>query len=64
MQQPSRTLTTDIDVRYQAAVNLVNTIDYQLQRGTHHYRDRRGRLLMSLDEAVRAILKDDLVLPR
>lgn len=64
MQQTSRTQTTDTDSRYQAAVNLVNTIDHHLKRGTCHYRDRQGRLLTSLDEAVRAILKDDLVTPK
>lgn len=64
MQQTSGPQMTDTDVRYQAAVSLVNTIDYHLQRGTCHYRDRGGRLLMSLDEAIRAILKDELVLSK
>lgn len=48
------------DAQYVAVLALVRTLDRDLQRGTRHYYDREGRLLVSLDEAVRAILADEL----
>lgn len=53
--------STDADARYGAALNLVRTIDCHLERGTCHYRDGQGRLLRTLEQAVRAMLRDDLV---
>ena len=46
---------------YAAALVLVAGIDEDLRRGTRHFRDRRGRLLATLDEVVTAILVDDLM---
>lgn len=46
--------------RYAAALCLVADIDEDLSRGTRHYRNRAGALLMTLDEVVRAILASDL----
>jgi len=43
-----------------AAVELVGVIDENLERGTRHYRGRGGKLLVSLEEVVRAILADEL----
>ena len=54
----------DADARYAAALNLVQAIDRDLQKGTRHYYDGRGRLLVSLDEVIQAILKDNLVVGR
>lgn len=51
----------DADARYAAALNLVRAIDRDLQKGTRHYYDTQGRLLVSLDEVIQAILKDTLV---
>lgn len=53
-------MQTDPDTRYQAALNLVRAIDRHLQRHTRHYYDGRGRLVISLDEAVTAILRGEL----
>lgn len=49
--------------RYQAALKLVAHIDNDLTRGIRHYRNKDGVLLTSLDEVIRAILADDLLLP-
>lgn len=48
---------------YSAALELVARIDEDLTRGVRHYRTKAGTLLNSLDEVVRAILDDDLMLP-
>ena len=45
---------------YAAALVLVAGIDEDLRRGTRHFRDRRGRLLATLDEVIRAILANEL----
>jgi hypothetical protein len=49
------------DARYAAALELVCAIDEHLQERTRHYRDTQGRLLLSLDEVVQAILTDNLI---
>lgn len=54
---------TDQEAAYQAALKLVARIDEDLGRGIRHYRTRAGALLTSLDEVVRAILGNDLLLP-
>lgn len=46
---------------YAAALLLVADIDEGLTSGRSHYRSRAGRLLTSLDEIVRAIIADDLM---
>lgn len=54
----------DADARYAAALRLVQTIDRDLQRGTRHYYDTCGKLLISLDEVIQAILADNLVVDK
>ena len=54
----------DDDARYAAALRLVQAIDRDLQKGTRHYYDATGRLLVSLDEVVQAILNDNLMVDR
>jgi hypothetical protein len=54
----------DADARYAAALRLVQAIDRDLQKGTRHYYDASGKLLVSLDEVVQAILNDTLVVDR
>jgi hypothetical protein len=51
------------EATYYAALKLVARIDEDLTRGIRHYRNRAGVLLTTLDEVVRAILNDDLLLP-
>jgi hypothetical protein len=50
------------EATYHAALKLVARIDDDLTRGTRHYRTKAGMLLTTLDEVVRAILTDDLLL--
>ena len=48
---------------YAVALRLVRQLDYRLSRGLIHIRDRQtGRLLLSLDEVIRAILEDRIQL--
>jgi hypothetical protein len=54
----------DADARYAAALRLVQAIDRDLQMGTRHYYDASGKLLVSLDEVVQAILNDTLVVDK
>ncbi len=61
---PTRAQAEDADARYAAALRLVQTIDRDLQKGTRHFYDATGRLLLSLDEVVQAILTDSLVVDR
>ena len=51
------------EATYQAALKLVARIDEDLTRGIRHYRNRAGLLLTTLDEVVRAILDNELLLP-
>ncbi len=51
------------EATYQAALKLVARIDEDLTRGIRHYRTKAGLLLTTLDEVVRAILDNDLLLP-
>lgn len=51
------------EASYYAALELVAHIDEALTRGTRHYRNKAGELLTTLDEVVRAILENDLLLP-
>jgi hypothetical protein len=51
------------ETTYYAALELVAQIDEALTRGTRHYRNKAGELLTTLDEVVRAILANDLLLP-
>ena len=46
---------------YDAALLLVQRLDAGLRTGTLHLR-RQGRLLRTLDEAVNAVLADELVI--
>jgi hypothetical protein len=48
---------------YYAALELVAQIDEALTKGTRHYRNKAGDLLTTLDEVVRAILANELLLP-
>lgn len=50
------------EATYQAALELLATIDADLTRGVRHYRTKAGELLTTLDEVVRAILGNDLLL--
>ncbi|MDW8071631.1 MAG: hypothetical protein RMK79_09175 [Anaerolineae bacterium] len=54
----------DADARYAVALRLVQAIDRDLQQGTRHYYDASGKLLVSLDEVVQAILNDTLVVDK
>ena len=49
------------DASYYAALKLVARIDEDLTRGVRHYRNKSGELLTTLDEVVRAILDNDLM---
>jgi hypothetical protein len=51
------------EATYQAALKLVARIDEDLTRGIRHYRNKAGVLLTTLDEVVRAILDNDLLVP-
>jgi hypothetical protein len=51
------------EATYQAALKLVARIDEDLTRGIRHYRNKAGSLLTTLDEVIRAILDDDLLVP-
>ncbi len=51
------------EATYQAALKLVARIDEDLTRGIRHYRNKAGILLTTLDEVVRAILDNDLLMP-
>lgn len=51
------------EAAYQAALKLVARIDEDLRRGVRHYRNRAGELLTTLDEVVRAVLRNELFLP-
>ncbi|HEX9925034.1 MAG TPA: hypothetical protein VGD99_20430 [Anaerolineae bacterium] len=53
---------TEREATYYAALDLVAYIDEALKKGTCHYRNKAGLLLTTLDEVVRAILDDDLML--
>lgn len=53
----------ELEATYQAALKLVGRIDEELTRGIRHYRNRAGVLLTTLDEVVRAILGNELLLP-
>jgi hypothetical protein len=60
----TRVQVEDADVCYAAALRLVEDIDRDLQKGTRHFYDVTGKLLLSLDEVVQAILTDSLVVDR
>jgi hypothetical protein len=49
------------EATYAAALTLVARIDDDLTRGVRHYRSKGGVLLRTLDEVVRAILDNDLM---
>ncbi len=51
------------EASYYAALKLVARIDDDLTRGIRHYRNKAGALLTTLDEVVRAILDNDLMMP-
>ncbi len=53
---------TEQEATYFAALELVARIDEDLTRGIRHYRTKAGVLLTTLDEVVRAILDDNLLL--
>jgi len=44
------------ELKYWAALQVVQEVDAHLERGTRHYRDRDGRLLETLDEVMAAIM--------
>jgi len=54
--------TTEQEETYHAALKLVARIDDDLTRGIRHYRNKAGSLLTTLDEVIRAILDNDLLL--
>jgi len=47
---------------FYAALELVEQIDHNLDKGLRHYRAKSGTLLTTLDQVVRAILDDNLLL--
>lgn len=46
---------------YAASLALVAGIDEDLTSGRRHYRNRAGRLLVTLDQVIEAIVNDDLM---
>ena len=52
----------DQQARYMAALALVQAIDENLATGRQHYRTKSGHLLRTLDEVVRAIMADNLLI--
>lgn len=54
-------MADEVDVTYQAALELVERIDDDLTRGVRHFWDTNGRLLQTLDQVVRAILDGTFV---
>ena len=50
------------EATYYAALELVAHIDEDLTRGIRHYRNKAGVLLTTLDEVIRAILDDNLLM--
>lgn len=58
------TVANEKEATYYAALQLVAEIDEALTRGTHHYRNKAGELLTTLDEVIHAILANDLLLPK
>lgn len=57
------TPTATQEATYHAALELVARIDEDLTRGVRHYRTGAGLLLTTLDEAVRAIIDNNLLAP-
>lgn len=51
------------EATYRAALELVARIDEDLTRGVRHYRTKAGLLLTTLDEVIRAILDNNLLIP-
>ena len=51
------------DATYKTALELVARIDENLTRDTGHYYTKSGELLSTLDEVVRAILDNNLLIP-
>jgi DNA-binding ferritin-like protein len=51
------------EATYYAALELVAQIDEDLTRGVRHYRNKAGVLLTTLDEVVRAIIDNNLLIP-
>lgn len=62
VKEPVANPVIEREAVYMAALHLVQRVDEDLRRGVRHYRDRAGQLLTSLDEVVRAMLEDDLML--
>lgn len=62
LQRVRQARTHEADATYYAALDLVSQIGEELKLGTRHYRNKAGVLLTTLDEVVRAILEDDLLL--
>jgi len=64
MPKPEQSTTAaEREAAYQAALKLVARIDEDLTRGIRHYRNKAGVLLTTMDEVIRAILDNDLLLP-
>jgi hypothetical protein len=47
---------------YKSALLLVARIDEDLTRGVRHYRTKAGQLLTTLDEVIRAVVANDLLM--
>ena len=67
-QQPTPRLvksskSNEQEATYYAALELVARIDEDITRGIRHYRTNAGVLLTTLDEVIRAILDDNLLMP-
>jgi len=50
----------DIDI--DMILQVVQTIDIDLERGTRHYWNKNGELLTKLDQVINAIINDDLII--
>lgn len=55
-------LSLEREAAYRAGLKLVARIDEDLTRGVNHYRNKAGELLVTLDQVVRAILENNLLL--
>ena len=50
------------EATYEAALDLVGEIDFNLTTGSGHYYNSMGERLATLEEVVRAILGNDLIM--
>lgn len=62
LEVPRLPVPGERNATYKSACLLAHQIEYNLDSERHHYRNRAGHLLTTLDEVVSAILNDDLAI--